>query len=256
MGRTNGTRHNRLQSWRNKGAGAALDASRKATGNEAAPRVLVVEDDPILATLIAQALSDSGFAVDILPDGDRVAAQVRRQPPLAVLLDLGLPGRDGFAVCRELRTFSTVPLIMVTARTDSLDRMRGLDIGADDYLCKPFEPGELVARLRALLRRAQQWQGTAATQPLHIDSASMQVSVHDVPLPLTPIEFRLLQTLAQHPGRVYSRAQLLDTIYNADHVVNDRTVDSHIKNLRRKLVVAGLEDPLGAVYGVGYRFLG
>ena len=222
---------------------------------DAAARILVVEDDPILATVIAEVLRDLGFGVDLLADGNAVAEFVRRQPPRAILLDLGLPGRDGFAICRELRSFSTVPLIMVTARSDSVDRMHGLDIGADDYICKPFEPGELAARLRALLRRTRQWQGEpVAAPPLHIDAAAMQVSVHGVPVVLTPIEFRLLQTLAQHPGRVYSRAQLLDAIYDAAHVVNDRTVDSHIKNLRRKLVEAGLEDPLGAVYGVGYRF--
>ena len=229
-----------------------------ALATSAAPhaRVLVVEDDPILAAIIADALQGEGYAVDVLHDGAAVAAHVRRQPPQAVLLDLGLPGRDGIAVCRELRTFSTVPLIMVTARADSSDRMHGLDTGADDYLCKPFEPGELIARLRALLRRAQQWQGAAEpTPPLRIDAEAMQPSVHGLPVALTPIEFRLLHTLSQHPGRVYTRAQLLDCIYSADHVVNDRTVDSHIKNLRRKLVEAGLADPLGAVYGIGYRFL-
>jgi two-component system response regulator BaeR len=231
-----------------------LEASSKATSGDAAQRILVVEDDPILATVIEQTLAELGYAVDILADGNLVADRVRRQPPLAVLLDLGLPGRDGFSICRELRSFSRVPLIMVTARTDSVDRMHGLDIGADDYLCKPFEPGELAARLRALLRRSQQWRALPPS-PLRIDGAAMQASVHGIEVALTPIEFRLLQTLAQHPGRVYSRAQLLDCIYNADHVVNDRTVDSHIKNLRRKLVEAGLEDPLGAVYGVGYRFL-
>lgn len=235
--------------------GSRLPLESSSANACTAQRILVVEDDPVLATVIEQSLLDLGYAVDILADGNAVAEHVRRQPPLAVLLDLGLPGRDGFSICRELRTFSTVPLIMVTARSDSVDRMHGLDIGADDYLCKPFEPGELAARLRALLRRTRQWQGKAADgAPLKIDAASMLASVHGIPVPLTPIEFRLLQTLAAHPGRVYSRAQLLDTIYNADHVVNDRTVDSHIKNLRRKLVEAGLEDPLGAVYGVGYRF--
>ena len=220
------------------------------------PRVLVVEDDPILASVIADALRDGGFRVDLLHDGDAVADHVRRHAPHAVLLDLGLPGRDGMAVCRELREFSTVPLIMVTARAGSADRMQGLDTGADDYLCKPFEPGELIARLRALLRRARQWQGAAEpSPPLRIDAAAMQASVHGLPLALTPIEFRLLHTLSQHPGRVYTRAQLLDCIYQADHVVNDRTVDSHIKNLRRKLVEAGLADPLAAVYGIGYRFI-
>lgn len=227
-----------------------------ATSDEHTPRVLVVEDDPILASVIAETLRDGGFRVDLLHDGEAVADYVRRQSPQAVLLDLGLPGRDGMAVCRELREFSTVPLIMVTARADSADRMQGLDTGADDYLCKPFEPGELIARLRALLRRARQWQGAAEPPPpLRIDAAAMQASVHGLPLALTPIEFRLLHTLSQHPGRVYTRAQLLDCIYQADHVVNDRTVDSHIKNLRRKFEeVREGSDPIRSIYGVGYKW--
>lgn len=219
-----------------------------------ADRVLIVEDDPILATVMTDALREHGYAVDVLSDGDAVAAYVRERPPAAILLDLGLPGRDGFAVCRELRSFTTVPLIMVTARAGQVDRMYGLDIGADDYLCKPFEPGELAARLRALLRRARHWSAGPAPEPLQIDTEGMLARAHGQPLPLTPIEFRLLARLATHPGRVYSRAQLLDAIYDAAHVVNDRTVDSHIKNLRRKLVDGGLADPLSAVYGVGYRF--
>lgn len=228
----------------------------EAQANAPVERVLVVEDDPILAAVIADTLQDHGYAVEVVADGSTVAARVRAQPPAAVLLDLGLPGRDGFSVCRELRAFSTVPLIMVTARAGQLDRMHGLDIGADDYICKPFEPGELAARLRALLRRARQWTsaGLAEPAPLQIDAEAMIARGHGQALPLTPIEFRLLHKLASQPGRVYTRAQLLDAIYDADHVVNDRTVDSHVKNLRRKLTDAGLPDPLGAVYGVGYRF--
>lgn len=220
-----------------------------------AARILVVEDDPILATLIRDILSDQGFVVDLLVDGLQVCAWVRQHAPDAVLLDLGLPGQDGFSICRDVREFSTVPLIMVTARADSVDRLHGLDIGADDYICKPFEPGELTARLRALLRRSGPWRASAAASlALEVDAVAMQARVYGVALALTPIEFRLLQTLAQHPGRVYSRAQLLDSIYASGHVVNDRTVDSHIKNLRRKIIEAGADDPLGAVYGIGYKF--
>lgn len=222
----------------------------------APPRVLLVEDDPILATLVRETLSDHGFHVDVLEDGHGVADWVRKHHPDAVLLDLVLPGQDGFSICRELRSFSTVPLIMVTSRAEADDRLQGLDIGADDYVCKPFLPGELAARLRALLRRSGNWRA-APTPPapvLSIDVAAMQASIRGVTLALTPVEFRLLQTLAQHEGRVYSRAQLLDAIYASSHVINDRTVDSHIKNLRRKIVDAGGDDPLLPVYGVGYKF--
>ena len=217
-------------------------------------RVLVVDDDPILATLIRETLLDFGFIVDVLNDGRQVASWVRAHAPDAVLLDLGLPGQDGFSICRELRAFTTVPLIMVTARGESVDRLQGLEMGADDYVCKPFEPRELAARLRALLRRADSWRSRGVTSALELDAAALQARVFGVDLNLTPIEFRLLHTLAQHPGRVYSRAQLLDAIYAADHVINDRTVDSHIKNLRRKIVDAGGSDPLTAVYGIGYRY--
>ena len=143
-----------------------------------------------------------------------------------------------------------------TSRAEADDRLQGLDIGADDYVCKPFLAGELAARLRALLRRSGNWRA-APTPPapvLSIDVAAMQASIRGVTLALTPVEFRLLQTLAQHEGRVYSRAQLLDAIYASSHVINDRTVDSHIKNLRRKIVDAGGDDPLLPVYGVGYKF--
>lgn len=217
-------------------------------------RVLVVEDEPILATLIEETLSDLGFAVHILDNGRDVAGFVRAYAPDAVLLDLNLPGRDGFSICRELREFSTVPLIMVTARAEAEDRLQGLDLGADDYICKPFSPDELAARLRALLRRARHWQQGVGSPGLVVDGAALQARFNGVALALTPIEFRLLQTLSEQSGRVYSRAQLLDLVYSNEHEVSERAVDSHIKNLRRKIVDASGVDPLQAVYGIGYKF--
>ncbi len=218
-------------------------------------RILVVEDDPVLATLLRETLSDEGFAIDVLEDGNGVAAWVRAHEPAAVLLDLMLPGKDGFAICREIRAFSTVPLIMVTARVEEIDRLSGLDLGADDYICKPFQPREVAARLRALLRRAIQWRDVVPGSPLAIDEACFEARWNGVRLELTPVEFRLLVVLAKHRNQVYSRARLLDAIYVDDHVVNDRTVDSHIKNLRRKLSLAWPEsDPIESIYGVGYKF--
>ena len=217
-------------------------------------RVLVVEDEPILATLIAETLGELGFAVHVLDHGREVADFVRAYAPDAVLLDLNLPGRDGFSICRGLREFSTVPLIMVTARAEAEDRLQGLDLGADDYICKPFSPDELAARLRALLRRATQWQQGVGAPGLSIDNQALQARFNGAPLALTPIEFRLLQTLSEQPGRVYSRAQLLDLVYHNEHEVSERAVDSHVKNLRRKIVDAAGVDPLQAVYGIGYKF--
>jgi two-component system response regulator BaeR len=221
-----------------------------------ARRILVVEDDPVLATLLRETLEDEGFAIDVLDEGQGVAAWVRAYQPAAVLLDLVLPGKDGFAICREIRAFSTVPLIMVTGRVDEIDRLSGLDLGADDYICKPFQPREVAARLRALLRRAIEWREVTPGSPLAIDEACFEARWNGVRLELTPVEFRLLVVLARHRGQVYSRARLLDAIYVDDHIVNDRTVDSHIKNLRRKLNLAWPQnDPIESIYGVGYKFV-
>ena len=146
-----------------------------------------------------------------------------------------LPGRDGLEVCRELRTFSEVPIVMVTARVEEIDRLLGLEIGADDYICKPFSPREVVARVRAILRRAQRGAAAPAATGFTIDEAQYRAAFDGRALDLTPVEFRLLNTLAAAPGRVFSRQQLLDNLYDDHRVVTDRTVDSHIKNLRRKL---------------------
>jgi len=217
--------------------------------------VLLVEDEPSLAELLAVALRGEGYAVTVLHEGTEASDWVRRYDPSLVLLDLILPGKDGLTVCREIRAFSTVPLIMTTAKVEEIDRLIGLELGADDYICKPFNPREVVARVRALLRRSIEWRDSSHGSGLSLDEERFEAYWNGEALALTPVEFRLLQALSHRPGRVLSRAQLLNAIYVDHRVVSDRTVDSHIKNLRRKLQssTAGT-DPIEAVYGMGYKF--
>ena len=226
-----------------------------AAGVAGGRTVLVVEDDPTLGAVLHECLTVAGYRVEQIDDGTRAVEWVRAFEPALVLLDLQLPGKDGLTICRELRSFSTLPIIMVTAKTEESDRLRGLDIGADDYVCKPFHPGELVARVRALLRRTIEWREAQPGSPLTLDDHGMEARWNGERLNLTPVEFRLLRALGQRPGRVFSRAQLLDAVYVDEHVVSDRTIDSHIKNLRKKIGQACPgADPLSAVYGVGYKF--
>ncbi|WP_033417967.1 response regulator [Nevskia ramosa] len=225
-----------------------------------APLVLIVEDEPKLAALLADYLKAAGYRSDICADGREVAARARQLDPALVLLDLMLPGKDGLEVCRELRSFSDVPIVMVTARVEEIDRLLGLELGADDYICKPFSPREVVARVRAILRRSRldASPDTKAIDDLatvlRIDEARYTAEFRGQSLQLTPVEFRLLKTLADAPGRVFSRDQLLDKLYTDHRIVTDRTVDSHIKNLRRKLDAASPEQELiRSIYGVGYK---
>jgi two-component system, OmpR family, response regulator BaeR len=221
--------------------------------------ILIVEDEPKLAALLADYLHAAGFTTRIIGNGLDVEPAVHARLPSLVLLDLMLPGRDGLEVCRELRRFSEIPVIMVTARVEEIDRLLGLELGADDYICKPYSPREVVARVRAVLRRyrgrSSAAQAAGDTPGLVIEPASYRAELDGEKLDLTPVEFRLLETLAAHPGRVFSRAQLLEHLYDDHRVVSDRTVDSHVKNLRRKLTAAAPgRELLQSVYGVGYRF--
>nr|WP_218668253.1 response regulator [Halomonas utahensis] len=217
-------------------------------------RILVVEDEPQLASLLADYLRQSGYEPHLIGDGREVVPWVRSHRPELVLLDLMLPGEDGMGVCREIRRFSEVPIIMVTARVEEIDRLLGLELGADDYICKPFSPREVVARVRAVLRRSRPDSGVDSTGGLVVDEAAYQATLDGEPLPLTPVEFRLLAALAAHPGRVLSREQLQDRLYDDYRVVTDRTVDTHVKNLRRKMAsVRGEQDFIRSIYGVGYR---
>jgi two-component system response regulator BaeR len=221
--------------------------------------ILIVEDEPKLAAVLAEYLQAAGFTTRVLADGNAVVADVRARPPALLLLDLMLPGRDGLAICRELRGFTQLPIIMVTARVEEIDRLLGLELGADDYICKPFSPREVVARVKAVLRRQGNAGGDGASPGgpvagLNIEPQAWRAELDGHKLDLTPVEFRLLETLAAHPGRVFSRAALLERIYDDHRVVSDRTVDSHVKNLRRKLAEAAPgRELLHSVYGVGYR---
>ncbi|MEQ1513962.1 MAG: response regulator [Lysobacteraceae bacterium] len=217
--------------------------------------VLIVEDEPKLATLMADYLIAAGYRVAVLDDGLQATAWIRAHAPDAVLLDVMLPGRDGMAICREIRAFSEVPILMMTARVEEIDRLLGLELGADDYICKPFSPREVVARVKAVLRRARAGDTHVdSPAPLRLDEDTLEARLHGTVLPLTPVEFRLLQALHARPGRVMSRSHLIDALYLDHRVVSDRTVDSHIKNLRRKITDTGHGiDPIVSVYGMGYK---
>ena len=213
--------------------------------------IMIVEDEPELASVIADYALAAGYAPAVFGDGLVALEAIRRVPPALVVLDLMLPGLDGLALCRAMRAFSSVPIVMVTARVEEVDRLLGLETGADDYLCKPFSPRELMARIKAILRRA----GPPETAPvLALDETARRVTLHGQALELTPSEYAILAALARRPGQVLSRAQLLDAA-RADHLdATDRAIDSHVKNLRRKIgnIAPGLE-PIRSIYGLGYR---
>ena len=220
--------------------------------------ILVVDDEPKIATLARDYLEHAGFAVLTASDGPSAMTTIRQRHPDLVVLDLGLPGLDGLDVTRELRRDSAIPIVMLTARDDELDKLLGLELGADDYLTKPFSPRELVARVRAVLRRAD--RPVEAAETIHagdvvLDLPRMRAEVNGTAVELTPTEFQLIATLAARPGRIFTRAQLLDALHGVAFETYERAIDSHIKNLRRKLE----PDPrrpryVLTVYGVGYRF--
>lgn len=213
--------------------------------------LFIVEDEPELAALVADYARAAGFEPVVFGDGAMALEALRGKQPALVVLDLMLPGLDGLSLCRALRQFSDVPLLMVTARVEEIDRLLGLEAGADDYLCKPFSPRELMARVKAILRRA----GTGSRRTIDIDALARRAAIHGRALDLTPSEFSILAVLAGRPGQVFSRAQLLDLAMRDNLDVTDRAIDSHIKNLRRKIEAAapGLE-PIHSIYGLGYRF--
>ncbi|MBT8047677.1 MAG: response regulator [Xanthomonadales bacterium] len=221
-------------------------------------RILIVEDEPKIAALLEDYLRDiGGFATQTVDRGDRVLNQIRSHPPDLVLLDLMLPGLDGIEVCKQLRAESTVPIIMVTARVDEIDRLLGLELGADDYICKPFSPREVVARVKAVLRRSEISADSDESGGVEIDEEKFSARYGGNDLGLTPVEFALLKMLSANPGRVFSRDQLMNGMYPDYRVVSDRAVDTHVKNLRRKLQhAAGGKDIIRSVYGLGYRFEG
>jgi DNA-binding response OmpR family regulator len=221
--------------------------------------ILVVEDEMRIARLVRDYLEHAGFEVVVTGDGESALASARGSRPDLVVLDLGLPGRDGLEVTRELRRTSNVPIVMLTARGDESDRIVGLELGADDYVVKPFSPKELVARVRAVLRRTESARGGGGellrAADVEVDTAKMRVSVGGRTIDLTPTEFQLLATLIREPGRVFTRSQLLDAVHGVAFESYERAIDAHVKNIRKKIESSpGRPTYLLTVHGVGYRF--
>lgn len=222
--------------------------------------ILVVEDDAKIAALLNDYFEAAGYRCTHVADGLSAVAQARNADIDLMVLDLMLPQLDGIGVCTEVRRFSQLPIIMLTARVTEIDRLLGLETGADDYVCKPFSPREVVARAKVHLRRSGKLQAplsisepaTPPMLPLLVDRKRMDVRLDGVAMALTPVEFRLLAELIDHPQRVFSRQQLLDLSHEDQRDTSDRTVDSHIRNIRRKL--GARADCLHSVYGVGYRY--
>lgn len=216
--------------------------------------ILIVEDEIKIAKLLADYMSDAGFGSSMLHRGDEVMPWLKNNKVDLILLDLMLPGIDGLDVCKQVRQRSNVPIIMVTAKVEEIDRLLGLEIGADDYICKPFSPREVVARVKAVLRRIGT-QAVVVQDELILDEAGYQVVNGGRKTCLTAVEFRLFSKLYRHPGHIYTRNKLIESIYDDHRIVSDRTVDSHIKKLRSKLADIGVnETAIHSVYGVGYKY--
>lgn len=222
--------------------------------------ILIVEDESQVAQLLEDYLKMSGFQSAWLKRGDRVAPYVQKQAPDLILLDLMLPGMDGIEVCREVRKISNVPIIMVTAKIEEVDRLLGLEMGADDYITKPFSPREVIARVKTVLRRTspkdEDKQGKSfMVNGIFLDETTHQVKVKEQELQLTPSEFTLLKIMMSHPDRVYSRDDLLNKIQADGFEAYERTIDTHIKNLRKKFtLLLPNREVIKTVYGIGYKF--
>ena len=217
-------------------------------------KILVVDDDPGLRSLVGLALERAGFAVVTAADGQVALMQAAREAPDLIVLDQGLPELDGLDVCRRIRARSDVPIIFLTARDDELDRVLGLELGADDYVTKPFSPRELVARVKAILKRTRGPAGAALRQGvLSLDVARHSCTVAATEVALTGTELAILRALMLTLGRVTGRAQLVDAVWGAGSPVSDRTLDSHLRNLRAKLAAAGCADAIETLHGIGLR---
>lgn len=217
-------------------------------------RILVVDDEESILELVEYNLVKNGYETISTSTGEDAIRLAKAEQPDLVILDLMLPGLDGLEVCKELRAFSFVPIIMVTARVQEIDRLLGLELGADDYICKPFSPREVVARVKTVLRRTREGQSVRA-QGLILDENRYRATLYGQELELTAIEFKLLHFLMANPGFIYNRQQLMDKIYPDERIVSDRTIDSHIKKLRKKIAaVSPGEEFIHSVYGIGYKF--
>jgi two-component system response regulator BaeR len=225
--------------------------------------VVIVEDEVKIAELLRDYCEQAGYSTLLFHDGDDAHAWLQHHPARMVLLDLMLPGTDGLTICQSLRKHSDIPVIMITAQVEEIDRLLGLGLGADDYICKPFSPREVIARMKVILRRVEKGIHQVSqlgidepeTPGLNLNEDSLEVSFADKTVELTAVEFKLFKTLFDSPGRIYSRDHLMSHIYVDNRIVSDRTIDSHIKKLRKKLMGLGIpEDPVCSVYGVGYKY--
>jgi two-component system response regulator BaeR len=220
--------------------------------------ILIIEDEEKIASLVSDYLKNEGFMTSLLHRGDLVLPSLRKNIPDLMILDIMLPGMDGVSICRETRKFSDVPIIMLTAKADEIDRLVGLEIGADDYVCKPFSARELVARVKAVLRRTERKtdEKILTEGNIRLETETRRVTVNGSEIKLTPSEFGLLAVLLSQPDRVFSRNDLLRQVQGYEYEGYDRTIDTHIKNLRKKIGerLEG-ENPINGVYGVGYRFI-
>ncbi len=215
--------------------------------------ILIVEDEVKIARLLSDYCKDAGFDTQVLHNGDEAQNWLKHNTARLVLLDLMLPGIDGLSICRELRKSSEIPIIMITARIEEIDRLLGLELGADDYICKPFSPREVIARIKSILKRVESKPTTNST--LNLNEANLSVSFNNEATELTLVEFRLFKVLVDQPGRIFSRDNLMTQIYSDNRIVSDRTIDSHIKKLRKKLTMIGLEEnTVFSVYGAGYKY--
>ena len=216
--------------------------------------ILIVEDELKLAQLLMDYFHLTEYKPHQIHHGDEVITWVKLHQPKAILLDIMLPGKNGIELCKEIRAFSNVPILMLSAKVEEVDRLLGLEIGADDYICKPFSPKEVVARVKAVLRRSQ---GTdTLSSSLVIDEERLSVSFNALQVSLTSVEFQLIKPLVRKPGRIFTREQLMENMYSDQRIVNSRTIDSHIKKLRKKLTGISLgEEIIESVYGAGYRLI-
>lgn len=223
---------------------------------ETAPLICLIEDEIDLAKLMADYLTASNFNTIVFNRGDEAYRWLQQNEPALILLDLMLPGMDGLQICKHQRQHSAVPIIMMTAKVEEIDRLLGLELGADDYVCKPYSAREVVARVKAVLRRTVNTpQNSSLAAPVVIDEQSMSLRVFDRVVELTSVEFQLFSLLYSQPGRIFSRQYILDNIYQDYRVVGDRTVDGHIKKLRKKLNDANDQvELIRSVYGAGYKY--
>ncbi len=216
--------------------------------------ILIVEDELKIAELLADYFRVTGYSPHIIQDGNTVIDWVKDNQPEAILLDIMLPHKSGVEICKEIRQFSQVPILMVTAKVEEIDRLLGLELGADDYICKPFSPREVVARVKAVLRRTD--KTVTRDTELTLDEQQLVVSYKGQKVMLTAVEFKLFKQLAAYPSRIFSREQIMEVMYSDYRIVNNRTVDSHVKKLRKKLdKISQGKELIQSVYGAGYRLV-